>query len=186
MEEETIECEIERGLPVEEGEELMFAGRTGEADYKSLAARRKRTDGMLKRLDYRECIPCDRCMHCIELRGFKKSGTEIVIGYICLMADSDIDADHTCNMARRSKKLYKRVVYFLKDAPIGFKEGLTEKQLMGCGQAHPEEKLQSGLSERLAATMPIEGYKGGSEYYKRVDGDKEAEGTSKIPGRLVN
>ena len=70
------------------------------------------------------------------------------------------------------------MLYDLRDAPIGFREGAVP----------PKEMLPEkvGESEKVEPTIPIEGYVGGSDYYRRADGDKEAVGTGKMPGRLMN
>ena len=182
---ETILCE-ERINPLEEDESgMMFAGRVGETDYQSLMLRRERTRRLQESNDYRACIPCDRCGSGVEIRGFTKAGKEKLIGYVCRLMDCETNANNTCNMARLTRKPYRRVLYILQDAPRGFREGMTERQLTEIDSRSGEvEEAQEGF--KVETTMPKHGYHGGSGYYNRADGDKEAVGSGRMPVRLTN
>ena len=178
-----IEVEIPMTLPKREGDAgLCAVGTTGDTDYASMKAREKLIAGMQEREEYRYAVTCDRCGECMEFRGFSPRGAEIVLGLWCRLGEFETTAFHTCNKARLPRKERKKVVYDLRNAPIGFREGLSSLQL----SAPMEEHREDVKPDRPDKTVYAMGYKGGSEHYNRIDGDKEAEGTGKIPRRLMN
>lgn len=185
MEEEPIVCEEKIPSIEIEPEGMMYAGRNGGVDSVSLLKTRNREKRIKETYDYRECIPCEKCNGFIEIRGFNQRGKEKVLGCICRILDCDVEANHTCNNGRLPRRPYRRVIYVMENAPKGFREGLTSGQIR---KLDKEPETEEGAIEgfKVEATIPREGYKGGSGYYRRKDGDKEAEGTGKIPRKLID
>lgn len=171
--------EVPFHLPERDGEGLCSVGITGETDYASMQDRKTRIDRIKARDDWRETITCDRCGNCLEFRGFSSKREEITIGLYCLNGEFETTSYHTCNHSRMARNNRRKVVYDMRNAPLGFAEGLSKLQL----SSPMKEKLDEIKLER---TIPIDGYKGGSEYYKRADGEKEAEGSGKVPKSLAN
>ena len=79
MEKEIINCEEKITSLERDSEGLMFAGRNGSADCLSLEKMKRRESRIKDSMDYRECIPCDKCSGGVEVRGFYKSGKEKII-----------------------------------------------------------------------------------------------------------
>jgi len=157
---------------------LRFAGIYGGTDAAAMADRDKRSAKYRERTDYRECIACDRCTFCFELRGFKNDGTEKLIGFICTRLEQETTAYHTCNDALKNRSGRKRVIYEMTNAPLGFEAGLSSKS---------ELPPKTGREKNgIEPAVPSGGYRGGSNFYKRVDGDREAIGSGKVPRRLMN
>lgn len=176
LEIEVVEKKIEEPELVEDG--VCFAGPKGETTYEGMQARKTRGERFKGRTNYRGCVPCDRCGNCTELRGFTPEGLERIIGYICIVGDIETRPDATCNVARLPKRGYKRVMYLMENAPMGFREGLTSTKLRST-----EELKEAEKEERREKA---EGYQGGGEGYKRIDGDEGAKGSGKVPTRLMN
>ena len=186
MEQETIECE-ERIPQLEESEGgVMFAGRTGQVDCISLEKMQKRTERVKSANDYRECIPCEKCGGSIEIRGFFKNGQEKRIGWICKVMDSDVDGNHTCNMARLPRRPFRRVVYVMENAPNGFREGMSDRQIHEIRGISDIKEGGTKPSYKVEETIPREGYTGGTGYYRRADGNKEAKWSGQVPKSLAN
>ena len=172
----TEPIEIPSTIPEEGGAgNLCYAGIYGGTDAAAMMDRQKRVDGYKERVRYRVCIPCERCTQCVELRNFSPGGEERLIGYVCLGMECETTASHTCDRAQLNKTGRKKVVFDTTNAPIGFKAGLARKTT-------PPESPKN----RIEADMPSEGYRGGSNYYRRADSDRAAVGSGKIPKRLMN
>ena len=162
-----------------EGGGMMAVGPDGSTSPEGMAERAKRKSRTIERTDYRECISCDRCGNSLEIRGFRKDETEMVIALYCPSNEMEVSPYNTCNIARRPKKLHtKKVVYVLTNAPKGFELGLGSKELK------PEAP---GVSEKVEPSKrPPEDYIGGSDKYKRADGDEDSKWSGKIPKGLMN
>lgn len=179
MEKQTTEI-IE--MPIDGCEEAVgagycFAGKNGETTPEAIAARQKRIESNKGRIDYRECISCDRCLHSLELRGFQKDEKEIVKGLLCMRGGFETHPYCTCNDAMKSRHGRKKVVYDLENAPKGFMIGMGKRGL---------EYRNPGENPRSATRRPEKGYIGGSKFYQRIDGERELESGSKMPKGLVN
>lgn len=160
-----------------EGEGLLYAGIHGETDPDSLTDRQNRVDGYKKRLEYRPCVSCDRCMLCIELRGFTRSGEERVTGYLCINGEFETTPYNTCNQGKRSRHDRRKVVYDMTNAPIGWKLGLARKEAKVAKETEQiDERREAGL----------EGYRGGSKHYKRKGEESGKEGSVQMPRSLTN
>ncbi|MGN0130722.1 MAG: hypothetical protein ACI4CE_07540 [Methanomethylophilus alvi] len=171
--------EVPNAIPEDKGfGSVHFAGIYGTTDAKSMVDREMRMERSRKRTNYRECISCDRCTFCIELRGFKNDGSEKLIGFICTRIEQETTAYHTCNDALKNRSGRKRVVFNLENAPLGFTAGMATK-----GDLPPRTGYEKNGIEPDA---PREGYRGGSNFYKRADGDREAVGTGRVPRGLMN
>ena len=155
-----------------------FAGIYGGTNAEAMIDRETRMEKCRTRTNYRECISCDRCTFCLELRGFRKDGTERLLGFICTRLEQETTAYHTCNDALKNRSGRKRVIYEMENAPLGFCSGMATK-----GELPP---VVGRAKNGVESEMPVEGYVGGSNYYKRADGDREAIGSGKMPGRLMN
>ena len=170
------QVEIESPIPEEGGEgNLCYAGIYGGTDTNAMMDRQKRVNGYQERIHYRTSIPCDRCTRCLELRKFSKGGEERLLGYICLQMECETSANHTCDMAQANRTGRKKVVFDLTNAPLGFKAGMASKKT-------PPEVMKN----RIEPDEPSEGYRGGSNYYRRADGNREAVGSGRVPKRLMN
>lgn len=155
---------------------VMCAGIYGDTDMKAMADRKRRIDGYRNKFDYREIVPCDRCVHCIELRRFTEDGEMESMGYVCVRTGGDTDPFHTCNDGFRSPNGRRKVVFDSRNAPLGFEDGLVDV---------PFKRMYSRKGKRTTKpTIPPDGYRGGSEYYKRADGKKKESGT--VPKVLAN
>lgn len=154
---------------------LTYAGIYGASDATAMMDRQKRVDGYRERMHYRACIPCERCTHCLELRNFNGAGEERLVGYICTQMECETMASNTCDMAQKNRTGRRKVVFDLTNAPYGFKVGMAR------GTTPPESP-----KNKIEPDVPSGGYRGGSNYYKRVDGDREAIGSGKVPKRLMN
>lgn len=175
--EETVEMEVPETFPKREGEGgLMAAGIYGDADAAALADRQKRIDNFKKRLDFRECISCDRCSFCLEVRRFSETGQEEIAGLFCLDAGFEVLATNTCNLARRHAKGRKKVLYDLKYAPMSFRLGIEKKMEL--------HAIKGSDTKAVEPTYPVDGYRGGSKFYVRADGGDV--GSGKIPKSLGN
>lgn len=160
-----------------EGDGLMAAGIHGETDPNSLLDRQRRVDGFMKRLEYRPCVSCDRCMMCIELRGFNRKGEERVTGYLCTYGEFEVSPFNTCNQGKRSRHDRRKVVYDMTNAPIGWKLGLARKEAKVAEETEQiDERREAGL----------EGYRGGSKHYKRKGEESGKEGSVQMPRGLTN
>ena len=161
-----------------DGGGMIAAGPDGSTTPEAMAERARRTNGFISRCDYRECISCDRCGNCLEIRGFTPRGEERVIALYCPSGELEVTPYHTCNQARRPRRTgLKKVIYELTNAPRGFKVGLGNVNL---------KPLVPGEARKLEPTIPVHGYVGGSKFYKRADGDESSEGSGKIPRGLTN
>jgi hypothetical protein len=175
MEEQKFKMmEIPAPLEDKEGEGFCIAGMYGETTPEAMEDRRKRSERFRQRTDFRECIPCEKCWSYVEMRGFRTDGKEYIKGGFCLSGDIEVEQWNTCNSAKRRNHGYRRIVYDMENAPLSFKM-LAET---GIDVSKPPETVE--------ATFPKFGYRGGSEMYKRVDRDKEAIGTGKVPKGLAN
>ena len=157
---------------------FRFAGIYGGTDAEAMADRDMRSAKYRERTNYRECIACDRCTFCFELRGFKKDGTEKLLGFICTRLEQETTAYHTCNDALKNRSGRKRVIYEMENAPLGFEAGMAIKS-----ELPPRTGRERNGVEPQA---PSEGYRGGSNFYRRADGDKGAIGSGKVPRGLSN
>lgn len=172
----TEAIEVPTTIPEEGGAgNLCYAGIYGGTDAAAMMDRQKRVEGYKGRVNYRVCIPCERCTRCIELRNFSKGGEERLIGYVCVQMECETTASHTCDMAQLNRSGRKKVVFDTTNAPFGFKAGMASKTT-------PPESPKN----RIEPDVPREGYRGGSNFYKRADGDREAVGSGKVPRGLVN
>ena len=168
--------EIESSMPEEGGAgNLCYAGIYGGTDAAAMMDRQKRVDGYKERVRYRVCIPCERCTQCVELRNFSAGGEERLVGYICLQMECETTASHTCDRAQLNRSGRKKVVFDTTNAPLGFREGMASKK-------RPPEVLKN----RIEPNEPSSGYRGGSNYYRRADGNREAIGSGRVPNRLMN
>lgn len=155
---------------------VRCAGIYGDTDMKAMTDRKRRIDAYRSKFDYREIIPCDRCVHCIELRRFTEGGEMESVGYVCLRCGGDTDPFHTCNDGFRPPNGRRKVIFDTHNAPLGFEDGLVDV---------PFRRIYSRKGKRTAKpTIPPDGYRGGSEYYKRADGKKKESGT--VPKVLAN
>ena len=165
------------------GDGIIAAGARGEGEGIFISDRARKKQYYQGRVDYRECIPCDRCGNCFELRGFTKAGKEGVVALYCLMGDYETTAWHTCNVARRMKKGRKKVAYLLENAPVGWK-------LAAGIESEVRALEEEGGSKKVEPSMPLQedGYQGGSKYYKRADASERVteEGDERIPRSLRN
>lgn len=177
--EQTEVIEVPLKVPQGAGHGLCAAGIYGDSGASAMKERQRRRQGCQDRIYYRECIPCDRCGNCLEIRGFTVSGLEQLKGLWCIPNEFETTAYHTCDMARQSRNGRKKVVYDLENAPYGFAEGLSRTQLN-------TEIPESDGEVKPPKTGARDGYTGGSEQYKRIDRDREAQGSGKMPGRLMN
>ena len=168
--------EVETPIP-EEGVAgtLCYAGIHGGTDAASMMDRQKRVDGYRERVHYRKCIPCERCTLSIELRNFNNAGEERLVGYICTQMECETMASCTCDMAQANRTGRRKVVFDMTNAPYGFKVGMANKGV-------PPESPKN----RIEPDAPSEGYRGGSNFYKRADGDREAVCSGKVPRGLMN
>ena len=160
-----------------EGQGYAYGGIHGDRTSEAYATRRAKVSSYKSRIDLRECIPCDRCSYCLEIRGFHKSGKECIKGMVCLRGEFETNPYNTCNDALKSKNGRRKVLYDLENAPKGFKIEVGRSDLV---YKEPGESASEGVRN------PTDGYRGGSNYYKRADGDSDAEGSGKIPKRLMN
>ena len=158
---------------------LCYAGIYGQTDATAMMDRQKRVDGYKERVQYRRCIPCERCTQCLELRNFNSGGEERLVGYLCTQMECEVDASHTCNMAQTNRSGRKKVVYDTTNAPLGFKAGLAKGKAKG-------ERPPEVPKNRIESAEPTGGYRGGSNSYKRKDGDREAIGSGRVPKQLMN
>lgn len=180
METKTSEIvEIPDTIREPEGDGMMFAGIYGDTTMEAMADRRRRKEGYRERVNFRECIPCDRCGHCLEIRGFFRNGKEYVKTLLCLVGEFETTPYNTCDRAYRNRSNRRKVVYDLANAPKGFQAGLNPSK--EAKFSFPGERGESKNNE-----PPSEGYQGGSKFYKRADGDESSEGSGKIPRGLMN
>lgn len=165
MEKQNVSEVIEVPLVIpkrDEGAGVYPGGLNGGCDSTALLDRAQKMKIHLGRQDYRECVPCDRCGNCLELRRFNKRGEERLLALYCLPMEMETTAGHTCNMGRPQRNGRKKVVYELENAPSQFR-------LVG---AHPSEvPMETVKEQKASAWAEEEGYRGGSEQYKRkIDG----------------
>ena len=160
-----------------EGDGLIAAGINGESSPVALMERQRRVEGFKERLEYRPCVSCDRCMMCIELRGFKRGGEEKVTGYWCTFGSLEVTPYNTCNQGKRSRHDRRKVVYDMTNAPIGWNLGLARKEAKVAKETEQiDERREAG----------IEGYRGGSKHYKRKGEESGKEGSVQMPRSLTN
>lgn len=171
--------EIPETIREAEGAGCVYGGIYGERTMGALADRQKRTDNYRERVNFRECLNCDRCTHCLEIRGFYRNGKEYVKTYLCLTGEFETTPYHTCDRAQRNRRGRRKVVYDLANAPRGFEVGRGSEDNLRYREPGESIKESGGVP-------PEEGYRGGSKFYRRRDGDEEAEGSGKIPRGLTN
>lgn len=162
-----------------EGEGVCAGGIRGGIESGVMVDRAKRVKSFRGRLDFRECIPCDRCGNCLEIRRFTKKGEDRVLALYCLIGEMEVTPYTTCNNARRSRNGRKKVVYYLENAPAHFKVS-AERVKAEVPYVAP------GMGPKLEETIPEQGYVGGSAYYRRKDGDGDEKGQGEMPRGLVN
>lgn len=174
--------EVEVNIPERvDGEGILCPGIYGGTDMKAMADRQRRLNSYKKRMEYRECVPCDRCCTCIEMRGFYPNGKERIIGLLCMSGEFETTPFNTCSSGRRSSTGRKRVVYDMTNAPKGF--------ALGLGNAKSDlEYMSPGDPKRIKETSQsqVKEYIGGSSHYKRADGKVMDEASKEIPKGLMN
>lgn len=160
----------------EEGAGVMAGGIKGGGDEASLADRMRRVQQQRRTMDYRECVPCDRCGNCQEIRRFTKSGEERVLALYCFVGEMETTPYHTCNNGRRPKNGRKKVIYVLDNAPSRFQ--------IYARQQSEVPFYEEG--EKVEPRYPQEGYMGGSKFYLRSGGEAGEADEKKIPKKLMN
>lgn len=165
--------ETEEALVTHEEGRYVSAGINGETDRESMADRLRRIEGVKGRTDWRDCISCERCTSCIELRSFARDQRTIQSSLFCMQGEFETSPYKTCNQAHRNRSGRRKVIYDLENAPIGF--GTEEQKYVIESEWRRKTKVEE--------TMPEGGYRGGSKYYKRPGGEGE-QGV--IPSKLMN
>ena len=171
--------EVPETVRESEGEGYAFAGIYGDTSVDAMTDRQKRKEGYRERVKFRECVSCDRCGHCLEIRGFYRNGKEYIKTLLCIPGEFETTPFNTCDQGYRNRKNRRKVIYDLANAPRGFEAGLHKPAEVGF--KFPGDKRESKENE-----PPKEGYRGGSKFYKRADGDERSEGSGKIPRGLTN
>ena len=181
MENEVSEIvEVKPSIPERiDGDGVCAAGIHGGIDAAAMMDRAKRTRNFRGRIDFRECIPCDRCGNCLEMRRFDKKGKDVILALYCLVGELEVTPYNTCNSARRTRDGRKKVVYYMENAPSGFR---VEANRIKAELPY----VSPGGGKYLESTMPTKGYVGGSGYYRRADGDSVKGADGKIPKGLMN
>ena len=165
----------ESSLPCEE--QLLVAGIFGDTDAKAMADRERRSITFREKYGYREVTTCPYCCNCIEFRKFAQSGEAFTAGRYCLLGELPISEHGTCSSAYPRRNDRKRIIYDTTYAPIGFEQGLAPVSV---------QRFYSKREKFKAAREESRGYRGGTSYYQRKDGDNEAVGSNQIPRGLVN
>ena len=174
--ETTIETELQSPSPEEAGE-LVSGSKDGEYNPVAIIERAQRTDRMMRRMDFRICINCEWCTHRVEFRDFSVDGLTMNKMLYCTRLERQVDQYHTCNDAHSSRSGRRKVIWDLRNSPQGF----------GTGYIPPDFILKKGRQNMQPDATARDGeYRGGSAYYHRKDGDKEAVGGKKIPKGLGN
>ena len=157
----------------QEGPGMVSCGRDGSTKAAEMADRAGRVANFRQRFDYREIIPCEKCYHCVTIRGFNKRQEEITRGCYCIAGEMPVDKLGTCNNGYRAKNGRVRVIYDLENAPRGFAAGVL---------AAGKEKKSEMPAKRNSGEDLNRGYLGGSEAYNGSAGLKGLE----MPRRLMN
>lgn len=175
----------ERVVSLERGEGqpgILVAGHHGGTSVEELEDRKFRADGRKERTHYRECISCGKCSQCIIMRGFDRLGKMVPLGMYCTQLEIETGEFYTCDIARRSKSDHRRVVYDMRNAPIGFEAGLAAANRK-LDEAIGADRIESRA--KVKGTVPRE-YKGGEEGYRRKGGERIESGGGEIPHGLAN
>ena len=156
----------------------ISVGANGLSSAEALVEKKRKIEAAAVRTDYRECISCDHCVNSLEIRSFKRDRKTVVSSLLCLIMDKETDGFHTCNYSRRNKSGKRKIVWDLANAPDTFGTVYYENFV-------PSARDNKGEDGERTATADGE-YRGGSKFYRRKDGDKEAVGGKKIPKGLGN
>lgn len=155
------------------GEGFVLAGKKGEDDEESLAARQKAVDSKRKYFGWRECIPCPRCYNCIQIRGYTTEGKLVTRGYLCTILEGTTDAYHTCDDGYVAKD--GRVRVFIDQNPMAVGEIAQQLLQMKTDAvaakkaAEGEEAVSGEIKGRLLPGSLRKGYVGGGEYSPKFD-----------------
>lgn len=172
----TIESE-EENIP--DGDGFVSSGIFGDTDTVAMADRKKREDFYKSRYHYREQIPCEYCSHCLELRKFSREGLAMTTGFYCFHAEMAVCRNGTCDNAHERPNGRKRIIYDKANAPAGFEKGLAP--------VLPKRYYTKRERERETKfALRMDGYRGGSSGYQRIDGDGEAAMSGRLPKGLGN
>ena len=159
QEEKFLEVEENEFYP-QTGNGVMAAGIYGDADYSAMADRAKRVASFQSRYSFRDCVSCDRCYHCIEIRRFTQKGETETLAYYCLYGEFETGPYKTCNCGHATKTGRRKVVYDMTNAPVGFgtEQGDIPKKRVKAGQVDSEgtgtPDVYRGGSVGVSETMP--------------------------------
>lgn len=158
------------------GDGWEMLGLWGDSDEGSMRDRHKRQEGYKARLDFRDCIPCSHCFHCITLKKFDKHGEMVTSGYLCERGEMEVSEFTTCNEAYRTRNGRIRVFVDMTGAPRKARARMSdlERELR-------ERQKRESMPSQVKPTRPPEGYLGGSEYYVPKIGEDGAH-----PTKLMN
>ena len=173
-----VEVPFPERLPYEGGG-LMASGIKGETHIEALADRLRRVEEFQRRNDYRACIPCEKCNHFIEMRGFDRNGEEKCTGYWCNFGEFETDPFHTCGTSHLARNGRKKIIYNMLNAPADFGQRPQDdvRRVYGnIGQSLVQGEKRSILEE----------YAGGSGMYRRADGKSVREAGGVMPKQLMN
>ena len=165
-----------------EGPGIVGGGKHGEIGVTAIVERQKSAAKYCKGVGYRECVSCDRCAQCIEMRGFSSHGKERVTGLLCINGMFETTPWHTCNAGRRSSIGRKKVVYDMTNAPQDFIIGVGGDATLTYEPGVSSEEIAEAGKEMQRGMK----YRGGSKYYKRADGREPDEAKGEMPKGLMN
>ena len=174
----TIETEEDSLLPKSDFG-MVAGGIYGDSDEEAFTDRQSRQNYFKDSRDYRTVVSCDKCTLCFELRRFTNDGKVETVGFFCTQGDFETDAFHTCNTGMQNRAGRRRVIYLTENMPFGFEQGMVPVQY---NRVYKKKKQDRQKTE---ATMDANGYRGGSSYYNRHDGQNVGS-TTVMPRRLVN
>lgn len=161
----------------EEGEYVM-AGIYGDSDKASLEDREWRAHKKKLGAHYRECISCERCSNCIEIRKFMRDQKTVKAMLYCGVLESQAEFGHTCDSAHKNKSGRKRVIWDLENAPPTF--GLEEPQY----RIVKEGELSKVYGIEEPPTTYVGGGKEAKERLREMGKGKQGSGA--MPRGLMN
>lgn len=160
------------------GAGIMALGPEGEDSAECMRQKEKRNAHFKRRMSYRECIPCDRCYQCIQLRRYNRTGRLETTGFYCLGGECEVEPYHTCNQAWKAKNGRVRVVIDMNSVPTNvLVEHTVERgRLMKAEQGAAGRQVGMGRGENE--------YVGGSSRAPKYE--KLSEGAGTMSPRLIN
>lgn len=160
------------------GAGIMALGPEGEDSAECMRQKEKRDMHFMKRMSYRECIPCDRCYQCIQMRRYNRKGRLETTGFYCLAGECEVEPYHTCNQAWKAKNGRVRVFIDMNSVPTN----VLVEHTMERGRMMKEEREAPG--RQIGLGRKENEYVGGSNRAPKFEKLSEGEGT--MSPRLVN